>query len=507
MSLFTGLQLKHSQSLVMTPQLMQSIKLLQFTSLELSKFIEEQVQSNPLLEIKDPSNDASTPISDNVQLDNRDVHSDSANESGMNEFGQMETSLDVNLENVFPDDERLETTPVNMNKDLYVGASGEISAAGSDIDLDSFAANGPGMREAMYEQIAMNCKVPAERFIAADLVDYLDDAGYLQADLYEIANRLGVEQKTVEQVLDDVQQFDPAGIFARSLAECLALQLQRIDRFDPAMKALVDNLELLGKRDFKALKNICGVDEADLLDMMSDIQSLDPKPGGVFQNFNMQTIVPDVFVKQAKSGEWHIEMNSHNLPKVLVNQSYFAKVTEGLDKKDPDYEFMSECMQSANWLSRSLDQRAKTIIKVAAEIVKQQTEFFAKGVSCLKPLNLRSVADAIGMHESTISRVTSNKYMMTPRGLFELRYFFTTAISGGEGADPHSAEAIRFRIKSLIDSEVVENVLSDDEIVKKLKTDGVDIARRTVAKYREAMNLSSSVQRRREKKLRAQHQK
>jgi RNA polymerase sigma-54 factor len=267
---------------------------------------------------------------------------------------------------------------------------------------------------------------------------------------------------------------------------------------------LIENLELLARRDFKSLKKICGVEEADLLDMMAEIRALDPKPGTQFELSGSQTIVPDVFVSEQSSGEWHVEMNTQTLPKVLVDQAYYATVTRDLKKSSPDYDFMNECLQSANWLSRSLDQRAKTIIKVASEIVRQQDAFFVKGVSHLKPLNLKNVAEAIGMHESTISRVTSQKYMMTPRGLFEFKYFFTVSLGSGEGSDAHSAEAIRHRIKVMIDAESTKNILSDDDIVKVLKADKVEIARRTVAKYRESMNIASSVQRRREKKLRAQ---
>ena len=510
MSLSASLQFRQSQSLTMTPQLMQSIRLLQFTSFELSKFIEDQVESNPLLEMKNPS-DGVAPSEEessagNLSDEKAEVLDGSATkDSDLNEIGQMETSLDVNMDNVYPDDERQTSDPVDLNHDLQVGASGEISASGTDIDLDSFAAKAPGLREMMNEQIAMTFKSVSDRAIAASLVDHLDDAGYLHVDLEDMAERLGSDAEQVSNVLSQVQTFDPPGIFARNLGECLKLQLERKNRLDPAMDALLDNLELLAKRDFKSLKRICHVDEADLLEMMAEIQGLDPKPGARFETQGVQTIIPDVLIKKTDMGEWHIEMNPQTLPRVLVDQTYHSKVVSGLEKSHADYEFMNECLQSANWLVRSLDQRAKTIVKVASEIVKQQTEFFEEGISHLKPLNLKSVADAIDMHESTVSRVTSNKYMMTPRGLFELKYFFTVSIGGGEsGNDAHSAESVRFKIKSMIDSELADRVLSDDEIVKLLKKDGVDIARRTVAKYREALNIPSSVQRRREKKLRAQ---
>jgi RNA polymerase sigma-54 factor len=209
-------------------------------------------------------------------------------------------------------------------------------------------------------------------------------------------------------------------------------------------------------------------------------------------------VVPDVFVRANADGSWHVELNSDTLPKVLINQTYYSRVAKTA-KTDADKSFLSECMQTATWLTRSLDQRARTILKVAIELVKQQDAFLAYGVQHLRPLNLKMIADAIGMHESTVSRVTANKYMATPRGIFELKYFFTSAIASADGGDAHSAEAVRHRIKTLIDAESPKDVLSDDTLVDKLKESGIDIARRTVAKYREAMRIPSSVQRRREK--------
>lgn len=509
MSLSASLQFRQSQSLVMTPQLMQSIKLLQYTSMELTQFIEMQIQSNPLLEMVERDGDA-TGVRDEDYNEPSIEPMYSAEQTpsvdgDMSQIGQMETALDVNLETVYPDGELGNQSNKDGAKDsMHQGVQGEISSAATDIDFDSFASQAPSMRDAMNEQIAIEFKSASDRWIATDLADQLDDAGYLDADLSEVSDRLGVGLDNVETILERVQKFDPPGVFARNLSECLKLQLVRRNRYDPAMEALIENLELLARRDFKSLKRICGVEEADLLDMMAEIRALDPKPGTQFELSGTQTIVPDVFVSEQTSGEWQVEMNTQTLPKVLVDQAYYATVTRDLKKSSPDYDFMNECLQSANWLSRSLDQRAKTIIKVASEIVRQQDAFFVKGVSHLKPLNLKNVAEAIGMHESTISRVTSQKYMMTPRGLFEFKYFFTVSLGSGEGSDAHSAEAIRHRIKIMIDAESTKNILSDDDIVKVLKADNVEIARRTVAKYRESMNIASSVQRRREKKLRAQ---
>jgi RNA polymerase sigma-54 factor len=295
-----------------------------------------------------------------------------------------------------------------------------------------------------------------------------------------------------------LQGFDPPGVCARNLTECLAIQLKERDRFDPAMQALVAHLELIAKRDFAGLKKVCGVDDEDLGDMIAEIRQLDPKPGHAFGSTNVQPIVPDVFVRPGPDGGWLVELNSDTLPKVLINQSYYSKVSK-TTKKDSDKSYLAGCLQTATWLVRALDQRARTILKVATEIVRQQDGFFAHGVQHLRPLNLRTVADAISMHESTISRVTANKYMATNRGIFELKYFFTSAIASADGGEAHSAEAVRHRIRQLIDAESPADVLSDDTIVERLRQAGVDIARRTVAKYREAMRIPSSVQRRREK--------
>jgi RNA polymerase sigma-54 factor len=334
------------------------------------------------------------------------------------------------------------------------------------------------------------------------LIDLVDDSGYLTGELAAAAEKLGTSTAEIEAVLQILQTFDPPGVFARNLAECLAIQLKEQDRFDPAMQALVARLDLLARRDSAGLKKICGVGDDDLADMIAEIRRLNPKPGLAFGTATVQPIVPDVFVRPAPNGAWLVELNTDTLPKVLVNQSYYAEVS-ATARRDTEKSYLADCLQSATWLVRALDQRARTILKVANEIVRQQDGFFAHGVEHLRPLNLKTVAEAIGMHESTVSRVTSNKYMATTRGIFELKYFFTSAIAAAHGGEAHSAEAVRHRIKQLIDAETTAAVLSDDTIVEKLREAGVDIARRTVAKYREVMRIPSSVQRRREKKAAA----
>jgi RNA polymerase sigma-54 factor len=330
------------------------------------------------------------------------------------------------------------------------------------------------------------------------LIDLVHESGYLTGDLATVGEKLGAPLTEIEAVLAILQEFDPPGICARNLAECLTIQLKERDRFDPAMQTLVSRLDLLAKRDFAALRKICGVADDDLVEMIAEIRQLNPKPGLAFGSTVVQPIVPDVFVRPGPDGGFVVELNSDTLPKVLVNQTYYAEISKAtVNAKEKAY--LVESLQSANWLIRSLDQRAKTILKVATEIVRQQDAFFAHGVRYLRPLNLKAIADAISMHESTVSRVTANKYMATNRGIFELKYFFTAAISASDGGEAHSAEAVRDHIKHLIDSENSRDVLSDDTIVEKLREAGIDIARRTVAKYREAMRIPSSVQRRREK--------
>ncbi len=369
-------------------------------------------------------------------------------------------------------------------------------------NLEAFVSAEITLADHLTEQMALALPDPAERMIGQYLIDMVDEAGYLSGELDTVAEKLGTTPARVEAVLQRLQALDPPGVFARNLTECLALQLKERNRFDPAMQVLVENLPLLAKADLAALRRLCGVDEEDLAEMIGEIRNLNPKPGLAFGSSMVQPIVPDVYVKAAPDGTWQVELNSDTLPKVLINQRYYTQVSKSA-RVDKDKSYLAECFQSATWLVRALDQRAKTILKVSSEIVRQQDGFFAHGVEHLRPLNLKTVAEAISMHESTVSRVTANKYMATTRGIFELKYFFTSSIAAADGGEAHSAEAVRHRIRQLIDGESAANVLSDDTIVDMLRDAGVDIARRTVAKYREAMRIPSSVQRRREKQAAA----
>lgn len=498
MAFAAKLQLRQAQSLVMTPQLMQSIKLLQMTQADLLSFIDQEIERNPLLERQD----SDEPVNVELQPPAPEAAPENWFEADALPSSQaIAGTMDSSLENVFPDDHG---AAEQFAPDLLANWKSAGASPGGqsfdEFDLNDVTGNSPTLRDHIGAQIALSGFNRRDNAIARDLTDCLDDAGYLRADLSESAERLGVEAAAVASVLAVCQGFEPAGLFARDLAECLALQLIARNRYDPAMAALIANIDLLARRDFVALRAVCGIGQEDLTEMVAEIRALDPRPGFAFSRGGIDAVVADVNVKAALDGVWLVELNAVALPRVLVNQIYLARVSVRASKEER--EFLSECLQSANWLTRSLDQRAKTILKVSSEIVKQQSEFLTHGVRHLRPLTLKAVAEATGLHESTVSRVTANKYMATPRGLFELRYFFTSAIQSAEGGDAHSAESVRDRIRALIDNEGAD-VLSDDTIVDVLRRDGVDIARRTVAKYRESMNILSSVQRRREKRAMA----
>jgi RNA polymerase sigma-54 factor len=371
------------------------------------------------------------------------------------------------------------------------------SGGGSEdgVDWEGLACREKTLVEHLHDQLAMSGLDPVDQTVGAALIDAVDDGGYLRGSLDEVADRLGCGLSRVERVLGRLHGFEPTGIFARSLQECLSLQLKERNRLDPAMATLLDNLELLARRDMAGLRRVCGVDAEDLADMVSELRALTPRPGAAFGGEPSAPVTPDVFVREGMGGLWHVELNADALPRLLVNQRYHARVV-GAARSEQDKAFVNDCLAQASWLIKSLDQRARTILKVACEIVRQQDGFLAYGVEHLRPLNLKTVADAIGMHESTVSRVTSNKYLATPRGVFEMKFFFTTAISSNDGGEAHSAESVRHKIKALIDGERGA-VLSDDRIVEILKEAGVDIARRTVAKYREALRIPSSVERKR----------
>jgi len=518
MALTQRLEFRQSQSLVMTPQLMQAIKLLQLSNLDLTTFVEEELERNPLLERANDEPPAGEAPADAGQFGESEEaaggHGDEGPsgsgdgfETGQEEWmskdlgtrAEIEQTLDTGLDNVFSEEpaEAAARNAQDAAPSVYTEWGGGASSD-EDYNLEAFVAAETTLSDHLAEQLSVALTAPAQRRIGQYLIDLVDEAGYLPPDLGQAAERLGASQQDVENVLAVLQKFDPPGVCARNLSECLAIQLRELDRYDPAMQALVEHLDLLAKRDLAGLRKVCGVDDEDIADMIGEIRRLDPKPGMKFGSSRLQTMVPDVYVRPGPDGGWHVELNSDTLPRVLVNQTYYSELSKKIGK-DGDKSYFTDALQNATWLVRALDQRARTILKVATEIVRQQDGFFTHGVAHLRPLNLKAVADAIQMHESTVSRVTANKYMATNRGTFELKYFFTASIASADGGEAHSAEAVRHHIKQLIDSEEPSAILSDDTIVERLRASGIDIARRTVAKYREAMRIPSSVQRRRDK--------
>jgi RNA polymerase sigma-54 factor len=509
MALTPRLELRQSQSLVMTPQLQQAIKLLQLSSLDLSAYVEQEIERNPLLEHDEGQDTAET----ENQPEDRDGEAGKTETDSLDaiDFSDDEPSavpsdsaMDVDYDNVWNNDAPGDSPMADSDEGLRAnafedwGSGGGHAFSGDGADLEQTLSGEETLRDHLNDQLTLSTEDPVDRIIGAYLIDSLDEAGYLTIDLDQVADTLGCDLARVEAALERAQHFSPTGVFARSLAECLALQLRDRDRLDPAMQALLDNLDQLARHDVEALCRLCGVDAEDVADMAAEIRSLNPKPALAFDHAMAQPVTPDVLMRPRTGGGWIIELNSETLPRVLVNNRYYTHITNKVRNRD-DRQYVNECLQSANWLVKSLHQRATTILKVATEIVRQQDGFFVDGVRGLRPLVLRDIAQEIEMHESTVSRVTSNKYMATPRGIFELKYFFTTAIGSSSGGESHSAESVRHRIKTLVDAESPKAILSDDKIVKILKDDGVDIARRTVAKYRDALHIPSSVQRRREK--------
>jgi RNA polymerase sigma-54 factor len=519
MSISAKLEMRQGQSLVMTPQLLQAIKLLQLSHLDLQAFVEAEIERNPLLERSEGDGGDVDGFARETGAEPSEPPGEAGAEGGFDEvpapewYGEelatgrqtLEEGLGTRLDNVFPDEApvmaRHEQSPEAMLPVMGGGAVGAGGSASFDDDLpgvEETLSVEQSLHETLVMQLDLAVTDPVSRLIGRNIIDAINDAGYLAEPLQEMADRLGVPVERLEALLAIIQQFEPSGIGARDLTECLTIQLRDRNRLDPAMAALVANLPLLARRDLAQLGKLCGVDDEDLAEMIAEIRQLDPKPGRGFGGGAAQTVVPDVIIRAAPDGSWLIDLNPDTLPRVLVNQTYHARVSRAA-RNDAEKTFIADCLQTANWLARSLEQRARTILKVASEIVRQQDAFFAYGVEHLRPLNLKTVADAIAMHESTVSRVTSNKYLISPRGLFEMKYFFTASIASTGYGEAHSAEAVRHRIKVMIDGETATEVLSDDAIVVKLRTAGIDIARRTVAKYREALGIGSSMERRRSK--------
>jgi RNA polymerase sigma-54 factor len=473
MSLAPKLQFRQALTLVVTPQLLQAIRMLQMGHAELERLVESELEANPLLMRGEEADEDGGPASPTHVAPERGLplRNVAGREGQADGFAPSKA----------------------VHRDRGRG-SGETSDPAARVAAEeSLAARLEAAIDASFADLK-------DRFVARILLMHLDEAGYLTVGVDAVTAETGASEAAVARVLKRCQDFEPTGVFARSLAECLALQLAEQNRLDPAMRALLDNLDLLAARDFAGLRRRCGIDEDDLLDMISEIKACDPKPGLRFAETEVRPVVPDVLVRPAPDGGWMVELNEEVLPRVLVDHSYAATISASGDVAGRS--FLAGCLKQANWLAKSLDQRARTILKVAAEIVRRQDSFLTRGVDELKPLNLKSVAEAIGVHESTVSRAASGKHLATPRGVFEMKFFFSGALPAADGGEAHSAEAVKHRIRMLVDGEPHAGVLSDDALAALLRRDGIEIARRTVTKYREAMRIPSSVQRRREKRVR-----
>ena len=495
MAIAPRLDLRQSQTLVMTPQLRQAIKLLQYSNIEVNAFVDEELERNPLLE-RDEIGDAPPPeraAVDQVIVGNA-TPADAVEAANATTLPSEDAApLDNDMAETFDPGGVADGAGMIGRID---GRGGDPGFEGDDRGIEDLEDGRRSLREHLGEQLRLSFADPVDRMIGAHLIALLCPAGRLPADPAAIADAMALPLERVERVRGIMMRFDPTGLFARDLKECLAAQLADRNRLDPAMQTLLDNLELLARRETRKLMALCGVDSEDLADMIGEIRALDPKPGATWDSQTAQLVVPDILMRAGPDGTWLIELNPLTMPRVLVNERFYARVAPRAKKEER--VFLTERLANANWLVRSLQQRAQTILRVAAEIVRQQDAFLQHGVAYLRPLILRDIAEAVEMHESTVSRVTSGKYIATPRGTYELKYFFTTALHGTDGGE-HSAEAVRYRIRGMIEAEGPDDVLSDDAIVVVLRREGVDIARRTVAKYREALHIPNSVQRRREK--------
>ena len=501
MSISQRQEIKQTQSLVMTPQLQQAIKLLQLTNIEINEFVGQEIERNPLLELADPSKpergDGKAEI---IETNNPSENLDTATLATKDNLPESnDEPLDINYNDYL---EENYTSSGNTNyeqSNSWSSHSNKSNHFDYNDSLEQVIENKISLTDHLLEQLNADISDPAERLIGYHIIHMLDPSGYFKSEISSVSDIIGCEETKAIQVLNRLKKFDPVGVFAKDLQECLTLQLIDKNRFDPIIEKLIENLDLLAKHDQKSLLKKCNVSLEELLEMVVEIKSLNPKPGDLYNNDVAQTVVPDVFVRKNNTFDWTVELNTDNLPKVLVNRKY-SSLVNNKNSSDVDKTYINDQLNSANWLVKSLEQRAQTILKVATEIVKQQSDFFSQGIKYLKPLTLKDIAEKIEMHESTVSRVTANKYIESPRGVFQMKYFFTTSITSSCGENNLSSETVKVRIKELVNNEEPDDILSDDKIVEMLIKEDIDIARRTIAKYRESMNIPSSVIRRRQKK-------
>lgn len=491
MAITPKLEIRQSQSLLMTPQLRQAINLLQMSNLELGELIESELAANPLLEKESDAAYDDTPLPQTID-------DYPASQTSENDDDTPDIDYDSQFDDSGSDREGYDITDSDYSWSDY----NEKKSKSDSEDFDYFEkklADEKSLYRLISEQISLNLPKKIDQAIAFRLAEQLDAAGYFRGDVSKLAARLKISEEKIKNVLNVMKTFEPSGIFAEDLTECLAIQLKDQNRYDPQIAALLQNLPLLAEKKFKELKKICQAEDDDLLSMISDIKSLNPKPAADYTHDLTSYVIPDVFVRRDKSGNYRVELNLMSLPRLLVNRHYYSEIKNADNGKETK-RFLKEKIGSANFLIKAMHQRAVTILKVSEEIVAAQRDFFEKGIEHIKPMALKDVAEKIEMHESTVSRVTANKYMHTPRGMFELKYFFSQAAVTFNGDEQTSTLSIKHKIKKMIDEEKADNILSDDKLVELLARQGIKIARRTVTKYREAMGIATSGQRKREKR-------
>lgn len=503
MNMKVSLQLKLGQQLTMTPQLQQAIRLLQLSTLDLQNEIQEALESNPMLELQDDNNDPATAQTDNSS-------NDTPSETSSSESAQQETNNDSVASEQSSSDEWNDTIPEDLPVDTAwddIYTNNAPSGPAPDDDDNGFEQRNSAsesLADHLDWQLNLTPMTDRDRYIAISIIDSTDTDGYLTNTHEEIHEGLHnpedddpVELDEVMAVLKRIQHFDPPGVFAKDLPECLLLQLRQLPRETPwlpqAKLVISHYLSLLGSRDYAQLMRRSRLKEHELKEVIALIQSLNPKPGESIASAEPEYIVPDVIVKKEK-GRWKVELNPEIAPKIRVNNNYASFIKRADSSNDNTY--MKDQLQEAKWFIKSLQSRNETLLKVATKIVAHQQGFLDYGDEAMKPLILHDIAEAVEMHESTISRVTTQKYMHTPRGIFELKYFFSSHVSTTSGGEC-SSTAIRAIIKKLIAAENPKKPLSDSKIADLLKEQGINVARRTIAKYREAMSIPPSNERKR----------
>lgn len=504
-----SLQLKLGQSLTMTPQLQQAIRLLQLSTLDLQQEIQQALESNPLLETSEDDDQAETPSADGDQNQGNttdETSPEAAADAASSDWDESESAPDWQSENEIPDT-LPDDLPVDTAwDDVYQSAPAPAARNDDESDHDFETRNSPTetLRDHLEWQLNLTPLSERDQAIAHALMDAVDERGYLTSPVKDIyaglvdeADEDPLEMDEVEAVLRRLQYFDPPGVFARDLQDCLLIQLNQLPPETPwlaqARLVITHYINLLGNRDYAQLLRRSRLKEEQLRDVLALITGLNPRPGDIIDRTEPDYVIPDVIVRK-HNGRWRVELNPEIAPRIRVNASYASLIRRADSGADNTY--LRDQLQEAKWFIKSLQSRNETLLKVATRIVEYQQGFLDYGEEAMKPLILSDIAQLVEMHESTISRVTTQKYMHTPRGIFELKYFFSSHVSTDEGGEC-SSTAIRAMIKKLIAAETPKKPLSDSKIAAMLGEQGIKVARRTVAKYREAMHIPPSNERKR----------